>query len=55
MCIACKQCCPVTTTLLGPSQRVQSVSADSGYVTATFVLAGISGILATVAITLAVW
>ena len=40
-----------------PSQQVQSASSstDSGYATATFLLAGISGTLATVTVTLAVW
>ena len=40
-----------------PSQQVQTVSSstDSGYVTATFLLAGISGTLATVTVILAVW
>ena len=37
-----------------PSQQMQS-STDSGYVTATFLLAGISGTLAIVTVTLAVW
>ena len=37
-----------------PSQQMQS-STDSGYVTATFLLAGISGTLATVTVILAVW
>ena len=41
-----------------PSQQVQSASSssnDSGHVTTTFLLAGISGTLATVTVTLAVW
>ena len=42
-----------------PSQQMQSAtsssSTDSGYVTATFLLAGISGTLAIVTVTLAVW
>ena len=41
-----------------PSQQVQSASSsstDSRYVTTTFLLAGISGTLATVTVTLAVW
>ena len=40
-----------------PSQQVQSASSstDSGYVTATFLLAGISGTLAIVTVTLAIW
>ena len=37
-----------------PSQQVQSASSD-GHVTATFLLAGISGTLTTVTVTLAVW
>ena len=39
------------------TQQMQSASSsiDSGYVTATFLLAGISGTLATVTVTLAVW
>ena len=45
------------TIEIRPSQQVQSAlsSTDSGYVTATFLLAGISGTLATVTVTLAVW
>ena len=41
-----------------PSQQVQSASSsstDSGHVTTIFLLAGISGTLATVTVTLAVW
>ena len=41
-----------------PSQQMQSAtssSTDSGHVTTTFLLAGISGTLATVTVTLAVW
>ena len=52
--VYCKQHRSVTIRL-EPSQRVLSVSADSGYVTATFLLAGIGGTLATVTVTLAVW
>ena len=48
--------CPTRTTGLEPSQQVQSASStDSGHVTTTFLLAGISGTLATVTVTLAVW
>ena len=48
--------CPTRTTGLEFSQQVQSASStDSGHVTTTFFLAGISGTLATVTVTLAVW
>ena len=45
------------TIEIWPSQQVQSAlsSTDSAYVTATFLLAGISGTLATVTVALAVW
>ena len=45
------------TIEIWPSQQVQSASSstDSGHVTATFLLAGISGTLAIVTVTLAVW
>ena len=52
--------CPRTITACSrtietqPSQQMQS-STDSGYATATFLLAGVSGTLATVTVTLAVW
>ena len=42
------------TIEIWPSQQVQSATS-SGYVTATFLLAGISGTLATVTITVAIW
>ena len=49
----------VTKTIIAciETQQVQlaSSSIESGYVTATFLLAGISGTLATVTVTLAVW
>ena len=46
-----------TITACIETQQVQlaSSSIESGYVTATFLLAGISGTLATVTVTLAVW
>ena len=49
--------CSRTVNEVRPSQQAQSASssADSGHITTTFLLAGISGTLATVTITLAVW
>ena len=49
--------CPTRITGLEPSQQAQSasLSTDSGHLITTFLLAGISGILATVTITLAIW
>ena len=50
--------CPTRIIGLEPSQQAQSASssADSGHqLITTFLLAGISGILATVTITLAIW
>ena len=57
--VSCKRhltsSCPHTITVHArPSQCMQS-STDSGYATATFLLAGISGTLATVTVTLAIW
>ena len=67
--ISCKRHCPaplavistqfITKTIeIWPSQQVQSASSsstDSGHVITIFLLAGISGTLATVTVTLAVW
>ena len=65
--VSCKHHCPavistqfITITACSRtietqlSQQMQSFT-DSGYATATFLLAGISGTLATVTVTLAVW
>ena len=62
--VSCKRHCPAVistqstacsrTIETWPSQQRWS-STDSGYATATFLLAGISGTLATVTVTLAVW